>query len=214
MAVVGANVHRGGWFAVRIDDDLARPAMAEIYPDIESLMDDWGGASRILLGVPIGLPDARRPTRRADREARRLLGAPRNSSVFPVPSREAVEVFRLGHARTDEALSALNQRAVGKRLSKQSAALLPTIAEVDAFLLAEAAAREKTREAHRELCFWGLNGRRPMAHAKNHTRGVRRAAGSVGPVPALGAATSSTICGASRGAGSRARSSSTRWPIP
>ena len=60
MAVIGASVCRDGWFAVRIDDDHARPANARAFPDMAALMDAWGGASSILVGMPIGLPDAGR----------------------------------------------------------------------------------------------------------------------------------------------------------
>lgn len=172
MAVVGANPYRGGWFAVRFDDDLAGVAQADRFPDIDSLMDAWGDASPVLLGVPIGLPDARRPTRRADREARRALGPPRNTAVFPVPSREIVEAFRSGQAITYEEQSSLNQRAVGKRLSRQSAALLHKIAEVDRFLLRDAGVPAEIREAHRELCFWALNGQRAMTHSKSTPEGA------------------------------------------
>ena len=172
MAVVGANVCRGGWFAVRIDDDFARPADAEIYPDAVSLMDAWGDAATLLVGMPIGLPDAERPSRRVDRAARHVLKPLRHSSVFPVPSRAAIEAFRSGEAKSYQALSDLNHRELGKRLSKQSAALMPMIAELDELMLGDAAARGKIREAHRELCFWALNGRCPMEHAKSRPEGI------------------------------------------
>lgn len=172
MAVVGANIFRGGWFAVQIDEDVERPAEAECYPDAVSVMDAWGDASRVLLGMPIGLPDAERPTRRVDQAARRALKPLRHSSVFPVPSRAAIEAFRSGEAKSYQALSDRNHRELGKRLSRQSAALVPKIAELDELMLGDAAARGKIREAHRELCFWGLNGRRPMEHAKSGPEGI------------------------------------------
>ena len=49
---------------------------------------------------------------------------------------------------------------------------MPKIAELDELMLNNTVAREKVREAHRELCFWGLNGRRPMKHAKKRPEGV------------------------------------------
>ncbi len=172
MAVVGANIFRGGWFAVRIDDDFERPADGEFYPDAFSLMDAWGSAARILFGTPIGLPDAEQPIRLVDQAARHRLKPLRHSSVFPVPSRAAIEAFRSGEAESYRALSDLNHRELGKRLSRQSAALVPMIAELDQLMLDNAVAREKIREAHRELCFWGLNGRRPMEHAKARPEGI------------------------------------------
>ena len=157
---------------MRINDDFASPADAEIYPDADSLMDAWGDAAAFLVGMPIGLPDGERPSRRVDHAARHVLKPLRHSSVFPVPSRAAIEAFRSGEARSYQALSKLNHRELGKRLSKQSAALAPRIAELDDLMLGDAAARGKIREAHRELCFWGLNGRRPMEHAKSHPEGI------------------------------------------
>lgn len=172
MAVVGANVFRGGWFAVRIDEDIARPADGACYADVASLMNAWGDASRILVGMPIGLPDAERPTRRVDQAARQLLKPLRHNSVFPVPSRAVVEVFQSGEATSYQALSELNHRELGKRLSTQSAALVPRIADIDELMLGSAVARAKIREAHRELCFWSLAGRRPMEHAKTSPEGI------------------------------------------
>lgn len=172
MAVVGANIFKGGWFALRIDDDFERPANGEFFPDLLSLMDAWGDASHILVGMPIGLPDAERPTRRVDQAARQMLKPLRHSSVFPVPSRAAIDAFRSGEAKSYQALSGLNHRELGKRLSKQSASLVPNIAELDELMLGNVAARERIREAHRELCFWGLSRRRPMEHAKSSPKGI------------------------------------------
>ena len=172
MVAVGANLYRGGWFAVRIDDQLGGQAAAGVYPDVTALINACNDASVVLIGVPIGLPDAQHPDRRVDREVRRVLGRTRNSSVFPVPSREAVTALQSCEASTYEALSDFNHRALGKRLSKQTAALLPKIAEVDEYLSTKTGAVPKIREAHRELCFWGLSGRQPMSHAKTTPEGA------------------------------------------
>lgn len=172
MPVVGASVCLGSWFAVRIDDDHERPADGALYPDLAGLFDAWGDAALVLVGMPIGLPDARRPTRRSFSEARARLTPLRHNSVSPVPSRAVIEAVRSDKARTYEDMSELNDRELGKRLSKQSFAMVSKIAELGAFLLSHSEARAKTREAHRELCFWGLNGGRPMAHAKRRPEGI------------------------------------------
>ena len=83
-----------------------------------------------------------------------------------------IEAYRAGRARTYEAQSELNRRELGKKLSKQSAAMIRRIAELDELLLSDRDARAKTREAHRELCLWGLNGGRPMTHAKRQPEGI------------------------------------------
>ena len=103
--------------------------------------------------MPIGLPDAERPTRQVEQAARQRLKPLRHGSVFPVPSRVAIEAFRSGEAKSFEALSDLNHRELGERLSRQSAALAPKIAELDELMLGAAAACRKIREVHRELCF-------------------------------------------------------------
>ena len=46
------------------------------------------------------------------------------------------------------------------------------IAELNELMLGNYTARAKTREAHRELCFWCLNGGRPMEHAKTRPEGI------------------------------------------
>ena len=180
MVGVGANLYRSGWFAVRIDDHHGSQATAGVYPDVTALINAWNDASVVLIGVPIGLPDAQHPDRRVDRDGRRVLGKPRNSSVFPVPSREVVEACRAGRASSYKAFSDLNHRALGKRLSKQTAALLPKIAEVDEYLSTKTGTVPKIREAHRELCFWGLSGRQPMSHAKTTPEGAAERLGVLG----------------------------------
>ncbi len=172
MAVVGVTVCTGGWFGLRIDEDWGEPAAAKVFANATSLMIAWGDASLVLVGIPIGLQDVSHPTRDAFHLARELLKPLRYNSVFPVPSRTAVEAFRAGRASTYEALSELNHRELGKRLSKQSASMVPKIAELDALMLDDADARGKIREAHRELCFWGLNGGRPLTHAKAQPEGI------------------------------------------
>lgn len=62
--------------------------------------------------------------------------------------------------------------ACGKKLSKQSFAILDRIAEVDHVLQASPALREKVREIYPEVCFYFLNDRRPMLHAKRLAAGA------------------------------------------
>ncbi|MCY3568226.1 MAG: DUF429 domain-containing protein [Chloroflexi bacterium] len=172
MIAVGANVSRGSWFAVRIEGSVARRADARLFPNLSLLVDSWGDASQILLGMPIGLPDAEQPTRQVDHEARRLLRPLRANTVFPVPSRAAIDAFRSGEARSYQALSKTNQLEVHRKLSRQSAGMVRKIAEVDELLTRDPALHDKVREAHREICFWGLNHAQPMSYPKARTEGV------------------------------------------
>ncbi|MCY4375280.1 MAG: DUF429 domain-containing protein, partial [Spirochaetaceae bacterium] len=88
-------------------------------------------------------------------------------------SRRAIVSARAGGREGGEVVfSDLNHRELGKRLSKQSASMVPKIAELDALMLGDADAGGKIREAHRELCFWGLNRGRPLTHAKTQPEGI------------------------------------------
>jgi len=64
---------------------------ADQYTDIEDLWEDHDDAELILIDVPIGLREEDNSLRPCDAEARDRLGAPRGSSVFPVPVRGVLE---------------------------------------------------------------------------------------------------------------------------
>jgi predicted RNase H-like nuclease len=80
----------------------------------------------VAVDMPIGLPDDR--VRATDSLARTRLPVRRKSSVFPTPSRAAVE-----HTAHPQA-SAANREALGVGLSIQAFHLIPKILDVDAFV--------------------------------------------------------------------------------
>ena len=115
----------------------------------------------------------------------------RGSSVFPAPVRETLDaqnyqdvgnfarfiagstVRVIAGGTVRETLDALYQdachiskRAIGKKISKQTFAILPKVCEVDQLLQGDEKARVIVREVHPELCFWELNQRRPMQNNK------------------------------------------------
>jgi predicted RNase H-like nuclease len=165
--VAGVDWAGGAWLAVVFDGgDGPTP---RLVGDLETL---WTERSfdRVLVDVPIGLPDdaetlAKREA--VDSAARSAAGRP--SSVFPVPSRSACEAARDGadYETADER----NRADLDKGLSRQSYYIAPAVGEVDAFLRRDAAARERVAEAHPEVCFRGLNGRR-LEHSKTTAPGV------------------------------------------
>ncbi len=172
MPVVGVDGCRDGWFAIRVGDNVTDLPVAGVFPTVRSLLDTWDDASLVLIDIPIGLPDTRRPSRKVDVEARRLLGSGRASSVFPAPGRAAVNEFRSHGPDSYNACAEANRQELGKSLSKQAFGILPKIAEVDQLLLSDEAARSRIREVHPEVCFWGLNGRRSMTHRKKDAEGI------------------------------------------
>ena len=165
--VAGVDWAGGAWLAVVIDED--DEPVARLERDLESL---WGGRDfdRILVDVPIGLPDD--PGTLAAREAvdsAARSAAERPSSVFPVPSRGACEAAMNG--ADYETVSERNRADLDKGLSRQSYHIAPAVGEVDAFLRGDESARERVLEAHPEVCFRGLAGR-PLEHSKTGVPGV------------------------------------------
>ena len=171
----GVDGCRAGWFYVALDG--TGEWCCRVASGLAEIVDAAGSGDRVLVDIHIGLPDASRPgPRECDSAARRQLnhdqfgnllpaGERRGASVFPAPAREA-----LG-AKSYEEACAMNRTAIGTMLSKQAAGLLGKIREADELLRNNAKARRIVREAHPELCFWALNGRRPMQHSKKGAPG-------------------------------------------
>lgn len=163
MKVVGVDGCKAGWFAISVRQRDAWEA--DIYPDAAALWQAHSNAHQILVDIPIGLPWRGVPVRGCDLEARRLLGQGRCSSVFPAPSRAALD------AKDYEEAGWLNREEVTKSLSQQCFNILPKIREVDELLRAHPSARDVVREVHPELCFWALNNHHATAHPKKKRSG-------------------------------------------
>ena len=164
MAIVGVDGCKGGWFAIRREQEA--PSKYKMFASIDELWNEWRDASLILIDIPIGLPKSKTIRRECDVEARRHLGQPRGSSVFPTPGREALR------ALTYPAAKDANQSEIGKKLSKQTWAIIPKIKEVDDLLRGRAQARSRIREVHPELCFWAFAGE-PMKYRKGKQAGYQ-----------------------------------------
>ena len=124
----------------------------------------YGPEALDLLGLdmPIGLPDS--GPRLCDLEARRRLGFPRGSSVFPAPIRSLL------HARSYLEACALSFEADRKKISRQTWAILPKIRDVDSLLRDDPELQDRVREVHPEVCFSILAGR-PMEYRKKRKQG-------------------------------------------
>ncbi len=166
MFVVGVDGCRAGWFAARWDetDDWD----VRVFPTIDDLWQAYKGAGLIVIDIPIGLPGEAAHQRTCDVETRRLLRPHRSSSVFPSPTREALE------AASYEDACMINEQLTGKKLSKQAWAIAPKIREVDQLLRRNPRARAVVRESHPELCFWAFNGGQALPDSKRTEDGQRR----------------------------------------
>jgi predicted RNase H-like nuclease len=120
----GLDGCRGGWLAVTLVDGLVEDV--EVVGTISEVPDD--GAT-VAVDMPIGLVDE--PVRDADAAARRQLPG-RRSSVFNAPPRAVVDAYLAGEVADHAEASALAKRTIGKGITRQTWALLPKIAELDA----------------------------------------------------------------------------------
>ena len=156
MATIrGVDACKAGWLCTSFDLVTAKLS-AQVFADAQALFADASPAVTAI-DIPIGLPSV--GPRLCDLEARRLLGA-RRSSVFPAPVRAA-----LG-ADSYEAACVASERACGKKLSKQTYAILPKIREVDTILRQSPTLRDTVLEVHPEVSFYFWNQQQPMAHPK------------------------------------------------
>ena len=165
--VVGVDGCKAGWFSV----GFGRLGNYEIekFEAFSELLAHYSGASLILVDIPIGLPRGREG-RDSDSEARKILG-PRRSSVFPVPTRPTV---RRAAESPGDYLGAKEVECwfAGKKISKQTHAIAPKIAEVDRLMATpNGRARALVREVHPEVCFWALNNGNPMQFRKGKKKG-------------------------------------------
>ncbi|EJN61573.1 DUF429 domain-containing protein [Halogranum rubrum] len=153
MTYIGADGCPGGWLAVEYSD--AGYERAEFYEDLKELYDDNDDATRILIDVPIGLREKDNTPRKCDAEARKKLGSPRSSSVFPTPIREALDAESYEEAKQKQ------EEHTDGSLNSQTWGIIPKIREVDEFLLdnKELVEERRIREAHPEVCFWAFHGK-------------------------------------------------------
>jgi len=151
----------GCWVVAEADGESNRPALRVV--EAGGLGPIFREAKRgeavVVIDIPIGLPE--RGPRPCDQAARKIVGGKRASSVFPVPCRAALTA-------AGERASEINFRRTGKRLSKQSQAILDRIREVDQLMTPELQAH--VREGHPEVIFAKMNGR-PLKHGKKSREG-------------------------------------------
>ena len=153
---IGIDGCKAGWFYFRFDGEVisygVTKTLAEILADVE-------GEACILVDMPIGLLESGKTERQCDLDARDALSPGRASSVFPTPCRQALA------ATSYEEASQINERRLGRKLSRQSYGLIPKIRELDELLASSELARACIRETHPEVCFWGLLGG-PIEYSK------------------------------------------------
>jgi len=160
LELIGIDGCKGGWVVARSDDSALSRIEFQVVMDLTPLFQVESGEIRIIVDIPIGLSNS---PRRCDLLARKLLGK-RSSSVFPPPARCALSGGSYAEA------CGLNAGACGKKLSKQSFAIVWRIREVDDLM--SPALQASVREAHPEVTFATLAGR-PLEFGKKCEEGER-----------------------------------------
>jgi len=158
----GVDGCRGGWFWVALEPDGSMDG--GVVKTLAELVERAEPQDRIFVDMPIGL---QREPRECDLRARKFLGPPRASSVFPTPMREA-----LAHCDDHGKASRCNHEMTGKKLSIFTFGILPKIREVDDLLHDDDKSRDLVHEVHPEVCFRGF-AERPMEFSKKSEDGYR-----------------------------------------
>jgi predicted RNase H-like nuclease len=159
--LAGVDGCRAGWIAafIRPGGDDAKIRVVPRFHDIPGAPESPG---IIAVDMPVGLPERTGyGGRAAENAVRPLLGA-RQSAVFSVPSRAALE-------QTDyrEACAvALATSDPPRKISRQLFMIAPRIREIDACLRDDAATAARVFEVHPEVAFWRLNGGRALTEPK------------------------------------------------
>ena len=165
--LAGADGCPAGWMVafVRPRGDEVR---LRVVPQFAAIATAPEAPAVIAVDMPIGLPARIGPGGRGpERAVRPLLGA-RQSSVFPVPSREAIYALTY----PDACRVALSTSDPPRSVQKQLFLIGPRIREVDEALRAGAALAARVFEVHPELAFWRINGERPLALPKKVKPGL------------------------------------------
>ena len=167
---VGVDGCPYGWFSIGLDD--CDGYEVQVFTTFRKLLAYYGEARLVLVDIPIGLPMGGPDERACEPRARKVLGA-RRSSVFPVPTRALVckkVADNMGYACTNE----LSKSTRCKGITQQTYHIMDKIAEVDEIMSNRCReASPKVREVHPEICFWALNGKKPMRHSKRDYKGIR-----------------------------------------
>ncbi len=158
--LAGVEPCRGGWLVVtgKLQGVSLFPEPPQVLKSINDILDYRPPFEIVALHSPIGLPNDRAPGGRAcDREARRLLGPRRGTSIASPPPRSAL-------SDTD-----------GHGLSVVIRNLLPRIREVQRDVASYH--QRVVFEVHPELGFYQLNEDKPLRHPKRTVAGTQERLG-------------------------------------
>lgn len=156
--VVGIDACKRGWIAVALRDGAF--IEATIHAHLDHAAQTYQSCAVVGVDIPIGLPDGTAWARQADIEARKLVGARRNSVFMTMPA------IVLAAPTHQEAIDTCTSHGRPK-ISAQAYALKARINEAADL----AAADDRIYEVHPEVCFREIAGM-PLAHSKRTWAGL------------------------------------------
>lgn len=160
---IGIDGCKDGWFWVGLGHDATW--QLGLLKSSEQMIELARSSEVILIDIPIGLKEKGAEERLCDKQARKLLGPGRGSSVFPAPARSTLR------AGSYEEAKRLNKECTGRGITLQAWGIIPKIREIDELILSNRDIQGAIRECHPEVCFWGLNGRKPVLSKKKKRLG-------------------------------------------
>ena len=158
MWIAGIDGCRSGWICLSLELKTRDVSARRV-----ATLDDLDPALKVVgIDVPIGLSE--KGPRQADVLARAKLTRLRASSVFPCPIRPALD------ARCWEEACDITCAHDGRRVSKQTFAILSKIREADSLMRGYSPLRDALHEVHPEVSFAEWKGE-PMTYGKKTASG-------------------------------------------
>jgi predicted RNase H-like nuclease len=165
--IAGIDGCKHGWIAaVASPGDISTPEIrlvARLADLAEPPAAQHASAQGLIaVDMPIGLPERIVGSGRGPEQLVRPLLGGRQSSVFSIPARAAVQAETYPEA----CAAALATSDPPRKVSKQGFFLFPKIREIDAWLSSEPHWARRVHESHPEVVFQALNGGRPLDEPK------------------------------------------------
>ncbi len=147
--LAGVDGCQGGWIVAIASTEGADAPLIRVVPRFADLFAGEIVLDFIAVDMPIGLSDRVQGSGRGPEQAVRALLGDRQSSVFSIPARRAVEATDYWEA----CALALSASDPPRKVSKQGFHLFPKIREIDGLLRSEPGLRARVFETHPELAF-------------------------------------------------------------
>lgn len=152
--IAGVDGCKAGWIAALVDTEAHAPPLLRVVPRLADLLEGPAAVSLIAVDMPIGLPERVNGSGRGPEQLVRPLLGERQSSVFSIPARAAVEAEEYWEA----CRLALTCSDPPRKVSKQGFHLFPKIRQIDLLLRQTPSLRERVFEVHPELAFRTMKG--------------------------------------------------------